>query len=169
MLRLAAISGLVLLSGGLIGWTDHALADDAVVLDSSVVQISAVLASRDGRGIDPRLKHLRPQLRGFPFRSYQLLAVQSCEFATGDQCSMDIPGGGYLQMNTTESTPGHFKMRLLLIQDNRPVLNADVKLSRNASLLLKSNRTEAGTIIVSIRAPAQPSIENFETLSQGGE
>ena len=82
---------------------------------------------------------------------------------------MDIPGGGYLQMNTTESTPGHFKMRLLLIQDNRPVLNADVKLSRNASLLLKSNRTEAGTIIVSIRAPAQPSIENFETLSQGGE
>lgn len=82
---------------------------------------------------------------------------------------MELPDGGYLQMKTTESTPGHFKMRLLLIQDNRPVLNADVKLSRNANLLLRSKRTDAGTIIVSIRAPSQPAIESFETLKTGGE
>lgn len=166
MLRRAAISGLAVLCGGLSVWSDHAFADDAAI-DSAIVQISAVLASREGRGIDPRLKELRPQLRGFPFRSYKLLTVQNCQFATGDQCGMDIPGGGYLQMHTTESTPGHFKMRLLLIHDNRPVLNADVKLSRNANLLLKSSRTEAGTIIISVRAPTLPAIEGFETLTKG--
>jgi hypothetical protein len=168
MVRLAAMWGLVILCGGLLIWTDTALAEDAGI-DTAIVQISAVLASRDPGGFDPRLKDLKQELRGFPFRSYKLIGIQACKFATGDQCGMEIPGGGYLQMHTTESTPGHFKMRLLLIQDNRPVLNADVKLSRNANLLLKSNRTEQGTIIVSIRAPEQPSIENFEALSKGGE
>ena len=163
MIRRATIFGGVLLfaAGGFFT-PDQASADG-----SAIVQISAVLASREGRrGIDPRIEDLRPQLRGFPFRSYKLLNVQSCQFHQGDQCGMDIPGGGYLQMRTTESTPGHLKMRILLIQDNRPILNADVKLSRNANLLLRSNRTERGTIIVSIKAPAQSAIENFEAMSK---
>ncbi len=121
--------------------------------DPSVIQISAVLASKEPRSTDPRLEFLWPDLRSLPYKSYTLLDINSCRFQSGDQCGMDIPGGGYLQIRTTETTATHLKMRLLLIQDNRPILNADVKLNRNAGILLRSKRTETGTIILSIRAP----------------
>jgi hypothetical protein len=44
------------------------------------------------------------------------------------------------------------KMRLLLNQQNRPILNADIKLDRDAGILLKSVRTGVGVIILSIKA-----------------
>ena len=171
-LRSVCAAGIGILCAGALCSADLARADESDTTrgdQTSIVQVAAVLASKEGRGLDPRLKDLKPQLRGFPFKRYDLLNVQACQFRTGGQCGMELPGGGYLQMKTTESTPGHFKMRLLLIQDNRPVLNADVKLSRNANLLLRSSRTDAGTIIVSIRAPAQPAIDTFESMKTGGE
>lgn len=123
----------------------------------TMVQISAMLASKDQQEFDPRLTALRPELRGLPFKGYTLLAVQACRLEAGDQCEMDIPGGGYLHMTTTECTSRHLKIRLLLNQHNRPVINADIKLNRNAGILLKSARTEMGTIVLSIKtsSPAQ--------------
>jgi hypothetical protein len=128
----------------------------AFAQDPSVIQISAVLASKEPRPQDPRLESLRQDLESLPYSGYTLLDINSCRFQSGDQCGMDIPGGGYLQIRTTEATSTHLKMRLLLIQENRPILNADVKLNRNAGLLLRSKRTETGTIILSIKAPAPP-------------
>jgi hypothetical protein len=170
--RRVCAAGIGILCIGYVCSPDLSRADPSAEVQNSqtsIVQVAAVLASKEGRGLDPRLKDLKPQLRGFPFKRYDLLHIEACPFRAGAQCGMELPDGGYLQMKTTESTPGHFKMRLLLIQDNRPVLNADVKLSRNANLLLRSSRTDAGTIIVSIRAPSQPAIESFETLKTGGE
>ena len=120
--------------------------------DTAFVQISAVLASRDNTTFDPRLASLRPELRGLPFKGYQLLGIQSCRLETGDQCAMEIPGGGYLHVTTTQTTDRHLKMRLLLNQQNRPLFNADIKLNRNAGILLKMARTDMGTIILSLRA-----------------
>jgi hypothetical protein len=124
--------------------------------DPSVIQISAVLASKEPRPPDPRLDSIKHELESLPYYGYTQLDINSCRFQTGDQCGMDIPGGGYLQIRTTEATSTHLKMRLLLIQENRPILNADVKLNRNAGLLLRSKRTETGTIILSIKAPTPP-------------
>lgn len=118
----------------------------------AVIQISAVLASKDNHEFDPRLEPLRPELRGLPFKGYTLLGIQSCRLEPGDHCAMDIPGGGYLHLTTIQSTDRHLKMRLLLNQQNRPLLNADIKLDRDAGILLKSVRTGVGVIILSIKA-----------------
>jgi hypothetical protein len=48
-------------------------------------------------------------------------------------------------------------MRVLLNQDNRPILNADIKLDRDAGILLKSVRTGVGVIILSIKTCSPPS------------
>jgi hypothetical protein len=122
----------------------------------AVIQISAVLASKDQMDFDPRLAALKPELRGLPFKGYTLLGVQACRLEVGDQCEMDIPGNGYLHVTTTECTAHHLKIRLLLNQQNRPILNADIKLNRNAGILLKSARTDMGTIILSIKSSAPP-------------
>jgi hypothetical protein len=122
--------------------------------EATVVQISAVLASKDHHEFDPRLAPLRPELRGLPFKGYTLLAIQSCRLEAGDHCAMDIPGGGYLHLTTTQTSDRHLKMRILLNQQNRPILNADVKLDRDAGILLKSVRTDVGVIILSIKSSA---------------
>ena len=128
----------------------------AVAGEPAVIQISAVLATKDSREFDPRLDPLKHELRGLPFKGYKLLAIQACRFEAGDQCGMDIPGGGYLHVTTTESSAKHMKMRLLLNQHNRPILNADIRLNRNAGILLKSARTDYGTIILSIKCARPP-------------
>jgi len=125
---------------------------DAAGGQEAMVQISAVLATRDPQEVDPRLTPLRAQLRGLPFKGYTLLGVQACRLEVGDQCEMDIPGGGYLHLTTTGCTARHLKIRLLLNQNNRPLLNADIKLNRDAGILVKSPRTEMGTIILSIKS-----------------
>ena len=125
---------------------------------TAILQIAAVLASKERGNFDPRLEPLRADLRSLPFRSYALLATQTCTVASGDQCGMNVPSNGFLQVTTTESTKSHLKLRLLLNQGNRPVVNADLKLNRNAGILIKSSRTEGGTVLISIKtspAPAQ--------------
>jgi hypothetical protein len=124
----------------------------AIAGNEAVIQISAVLASKDSHEFDPRLEPLRPELRGLPFKGYTLLGIQSCRLESGDQCAMDIPGGGYLHLTTAQTTDRHMKMRLLLNQQNRPILHADIKLDRDAGILLKSVRTGVGVIILSIKA-----------------
>jgi len=124
--------------------------------EEAIIQISAVLATKEHHEFDPRLASLRPQLRGLPFKGYTLLNMQSCRLESGDHCAMDIPGGGYLHLTTTETTDRHLKMRILLNQENRPILNADIKLDRDAGILLKSVRTGVGVIILSIKTCSPP-------------
>lgn len=119
--------------------------------ETSILKIAAVLATKERGSFDPRLEPLRSDLRSLPFRSYALLATQTCTVSGGDQCAMNVPSNGFLQVTTTESTETHLKLRLVLNQENRPVVNADLKLNRNAGILIKSSRTEGGTVLISIK------------------
>src|SRR5262245_49467459 len=96
----------------------------AIASQDAVIQIQAVLASKDQTDFDPRLAPIKKELGGLPFKGYTLLGVQACRLEAGDQCEMDIPGNGYLHVTTTECTARHLKIRLLLNQKNRPILNA---------------------------------------------
>jgi hypothetical protein len=132
-----------------------------------MIQISAVLATREPRELDARLAPmLQRELRPLPFKGYTLLGVQACRLEAGDQCAMEIPGGGYLHVTSTECTSRYLKIRLLLNQQNQPLLNADIKLNRNAGILLKSPRTDLGTIILSIKAPA-PAYNGARVSAEG--
>jgi len=124
---------------------------EAYADESSILKIAAVLATKERGNFDPRLEPLRADLRSLPFRSYALLATQTCTVSSGDQCAMNVPSNGFLQVTTTESTATHLKLRLVLNQENRPVVNADLKLNRNAGILIKSSRTEGGTVLISIK------------------
>jgi hypothetical protein len=133
----------------------------------SIIQIAAVLASRDKHSFDPRLQALRADLRSLPFKSYQLVAARSCSMHSGDQCGMQVPDDGYLQLTTTETTAKHLKVRLILNRANRPIVNADLKLDRNAGVLLTSSRTGGGTIIISVKAVGPPPTESTGPATAG--
>jgi len=69
---------------------------------------------------------------------------------------MKIGEEGYLQLSTTETTREFLKLHLLFNRRNRPVVNADLKLNRKASVLLTSTRIDGGTLILSIKLREYP-------------
>ncbi|RMD84995.1 MAG: hypothetical protein D6815_02920 [Candidatus Dadabacteria bacterium] len=121
-----------------------------------VVQISAMLGTREKRGLDPRLHDFKADLRGLPFKGFRLLGVHSCRLQSGDQCGMELPGNSYLYLSTSQSTDRFMKMHLLLNRDNRPMFNADLTLNHGAVVIIRGPRFGEGAIVIGLRAVGSP-------------
>ncbi len=139
----------------------------AALADPPVVEISAMLGTREKRGLDPRLHDFRADLRGLPFRSFRLLGVHSCRLERGDQCGMELPGNAYLYLSTSESTERFMKMHLLLNRDNRPMFNADLTLNHGAVVIIRGPRFEGGSILIGLRAGRAPAEHKGEPDRRG--
>jgi hypothetical protein len=120
--------------------------------DQVVIQVSAVRASNAAKSFDPRLQEMKPELKRLRFKSYQLLSAKSHSLSAGDQCGIELPGGRYLHVTVVERTPQALKLRVLINENNHPVVSTDVKLNRNSILLLGGPRDAQGTLIVAIGA-----------------
>ena len=144
---LALIAGLVVPALALAADNDHA-----------TIQVTAVLATNRAKAkpkakeVDPRLHVLKSQLRRFPFRNYKLLRMESYDLRRSDQCGVELPGSRYLQVTAVERTPQYLKLRIILNQNNRPVMAAQVSLQGNSRVLLAGPRTDDGTLLVAIGA-----------------
>lgn len=128
------------------------LVTDAFAGPPTIIQLSAILASKNRQPFDPRLVSLKPQLRGLPYKGYTLLGSQMCRSGIGGHCGIDIPGGGFVVVTTKESNAHHMRLHLLLNYQNRPVLSTELTLNGNAGLLVRGMRTDQGTIIISVLA-----------------
>ena len=128
--------------------------------EAAIVHIIAMSASREESGVDPRLRPIRSDLRALPFRGYTLIGARACTLRDGDRCGMKIEDEGYLQLRTTETNPQFLKLHLLLNRRNRPVVNADLKLNRDAGVLLTSSRVDGGTLVLSIKLREYPGPDN---------
>lgn len=128
--------------------------------EAAIVHIIAMSASREDSGVDPRLRPIRSDLRSLPFRGYALIGARACTLRDGDRCGMKIEDEGYLQLRTTETTPQFLKLHLLLNRRNRPVVNADLKLNRDAGVLLTSSRVDGRTLVLSIKLREYPGPDN---------
>ena len=124
---------------------------------SAEIEITILVAAK-GKGprvIDPRLGFKR-ELYKLPFREYKFFGTESHSLSAGGECGVELPGGAYLHITSTESTPEHLKMHVLVNQHNRPVLNTTVRINRNnAAILLTGPSTATGRVLVRIMAKNQ--------------
>ncbi len=122
--------------------------------NSTIIEVAALLASNKAKTkdkeFDPRLDQLRPQLRRFPFKSYTLLRMTSHDLATGDLCGVELPEDRYMQVRVLERSATSMKLRIILNQDNRPIMAADVRLTGNSRVLIGGPRSPDGTLLVSV-------------------
>ncbi len=117
----------------------------------TTIQISAVLASNEGRKFDSRLSSLKTELKQLRFRSYSLLSSESRVLqGNGGQCGIELPNGRYLHITTREHTPDHLRLHILLNEDNRPVVNTYVKLELGSVVMLGGPRDPNGTLVITI-------------------
>lgn len=135
------------------------MASGAVRAEGSAEIEITILVAAKGKGprvIDPRLDGMKRELKKLPFREYEFFGTESHSLSAGGECGVELPGGAYLHITSTESTPEHLKMHVLVNQHNRPVVNTTVRINRNnAAILLTGPSTATGRVLVRIMAKNQ--------------
>ena len=144
----------------------------AVVLNMpGVVQVAAIHASNRSRAFDPQLQSYRPELKRMRFKNYELIEASKQNVQPGDQYGMELPGNRYLHITALDSTAEYLQLRVLVNENNRPIVNTDVRINRGAPLLIAGPKMgNNGTLILAIRAtPPGPAPQPASARVAGGQ
>jgi hypothetical protein len=132
---------------------ENAGADDT---NPAILELVAIKASKDAGPFDKRLASYEPELRTLPYQSYSLISARACTVDSGDRCGMRIAGEAYLAVRAVENAERYLRVNVTLNSRNRPVLDADLKINRNAGVMLTNVRREGPALIVSIKVKDGP-------------
>jgi hypothetical protein len=154
MTPFAKIIGAVLCGGSLLlALGDPAQAEDA---NPAILELVAIKASKDVGPFDKRLVLYEPELRALPYRSFSLISARACTVTAGDRCGMRVTNEAYLVVRTVENAERYLRVNVALNRGNRPVLDADLKINRDAGVMLTNVRREGPALIVSIKVKDKP-------------
>ncbi|MEO2137423.1 MAG: hypothetical protein ABGY28_08200 [bacterium] len=136
-----------------------------------VVQVAAIHASNKSRAFDPQLQPYRPELKRMRFKNYELIEATKQNVQAGDQYGMELPGNRYLHITALDSTTEYLQLRVLVNENNRPIVNTDVRINRGAPLLIAGPKMGSnGTLILAIQAtPPVPGPERASARVASGQ
>jgi hypothetical protein len=141
-------SGLFLIAPGATG------AQQAV--DPAILEIVAIRASKDAGSLDPRLEPMMGDLRSLPYVSFTLIGARACTVNTGDRCGMKVAQDSYLVVRAVENAQRYLRLNVLLNRKNRPVFDANLKIDRNAGVVLTNTHREGPAVVMSIKVKERP-------------
>jgi hypothetical protein len=154
MLSLVKLVGAALCGGGLLlSYADVALAEPA---DAAILEIVAIKASKNAGAIDPRLRPMMADLEALPYASFTLLGARACTVGGGDRCGMKVSDDAYLVIRSVENAQKYIRLNVLLNRKNKPVLDANLKINRNAGVVLTNMRREGPALVMSIKVRDDP-------------
>lgn len=126
----------------------------AAAADAPVaVEVGVVLASNDGKGVDPALANISDKLRKmFPYTSYKMLDRLEKTLAYGETGEFALPGQRV--MRVTPSAGGGNKVRLgvQVMEGSRNLLTTTLGLSRGGMVLLAGPSYQNGVLILILSA-----------------
>ncbi len=123
---------------------------------TAILEIIAIKASKDPGAFDRRLISLKQDLEALPYGSFTLLAARACTIRVGDRCGMRVLEDANLVIRAVENTPKYIRFNVLLNRKNKPVLEADLKINRNAGVVLTNMRREGPALVMSIKVRDEP-------------
>ena len=156
MLSLAKLVGAALCGGGLLlSLADVSLAEPA---DAAILEIVAIKASKNAGAVDPRLRPMMADLESLPYGSFSLLGARACMVGAGggDRCGMKVSDDAYLVIRSVENAEKFIRLNVLLNRNNKPVLDANLKINRNAGVVLTNMRREGPALVMSIKVRDDP-------------
>ena len=123
---------------------------------TAILEVIAIKASKDPGVFDRRLISLKPDLEALPYGSFTLLAARACTVDRGDRCGMRVLEDANLVIRAVENTPTYLRLNVLLNRKNKPVLDANLKINRNAGVVLTNMRREGPALVMSIKVRDEP-------------
>ena len=131
----------------------HAYAESG---GAAILEVIAIKASKDPGVFDRRLISLKQDLEALPYASFTLLAARACTIHGGDRCGMRVLEDANLVIRAVENTPKYIRLNVILNRKNKPVLEADLKINRNAGVVLTNMRREGPALVMSIKVRDEP-------------
>lgn len=125
-------------------------------VDPAILEIVAIRASKDTGRPDPRLRPLMADLQSLPYGSFALIGARACTVNAGDRCGMKVTEDAYLVIRAVENAQGYLRVNVLLNRKNRPVFDANLKINRNAGVVLTNVRREGPALVMSIKVNERP-------------
>jgi hypothetical protein len=119
------------------------------------LKIGTILATNEGKNIDPKLSAMKSQLSVFKYRSYQLLKEETKDVPWKGSAAFEIPGGRSLTVIPQEYRDNRISLKVRLLRGDQPFLDTVVRLRNGGRFLLGGPAHEAGVLILSIGATAR--------------
>lgn len=132
--------------------------------DPAILEIVAIRASKEAGMLDPRLRPMKADLESLPYASFSLIGARACTVTGGDRCGMKVSEDAYLVIRTVENAPRYLRVNVLLNRANRPVFDANLKINRNAGVVLSNVRREGPALVMSIKVKERPAAAGAPAL-----
>ena len=116
-------------------------------------RLRIIEASNIGIGIDPPLRDIHNQLGSlFNFTSYRLIGDNTFTLVPNQPVSISVPQGRSVEINLLGTSRGIIELRLRILSQRSEILNTQLRLSPNRTVIIGGPRLEKGVAIFAISA-----------------
>jgi hypothetical protein len=115
------------------------------------ISVDTILASRQGSGVDSRLKQDVSELQNmFNYTSYQLLSSKTLNLKKGESGTVSLPGNRRLKITPHNIRENRADIALQMMKKKRTVFQSQVQLLNRGSLFVGGPKYENGNLIFKI-------------------
>lgn len=115
------------------------------------IRVDTILASRQGSGVDARLKKDVSELQNmFNYTSYQLLSSKTLNLKKGASGTVSLPGNRRLKITPHNIRGNRADIALQMMKKKRTVFQSQIQLLNRGSLFVGGPKYENGNLIFKI-------------------
>jgi len=115
------------------------------------ISVDTILASRQGGGVDARLKQDVSELQNmFNYTSYQLLSSKTLNLNKGESGTVSLPGNRRLKITPHNIRGNRADIALQMMKKTRTVFQSQIQLLNRGSLFVGGPKYENGNLIFKI-------------------
>jgi antitoxin component of MazEF toxin-antitoxin module len=115
------------------------------------ISVDTILASRQGSGVDARLKRHVGELQNmFNYTSYQLLNSKTLNLKKGESGTVSLPGNRRLRITPHNIRENRADIALQMMKQRRTVFQSQIQLLNRGSLFVGGPEYENGNLIFKI-------------------
>jgi len=117
------------------------------------VRLRVIVASNDGRAVDPSLRDLHNQLGSlFSFTSYRLIREDHLSLYPSLPAAIQARPGRFIEVTLLRQYAEGAELKIRVIREGRDILNTMVRLSRGRTVLIGGPRYDGRVIIFALSA-----------------
>jgi len=133
----------------MIAW--HGTPASALAKDSCRISVATILASRDDRTIDPKLKkHIGELQSMFNYTSYRLLDGEHLTLDAGQSGTLSLPGDHQLNITLQNIRDDRADIALRMTKQSQSVFQTNIQLLNRGNLFVGGPKYLNGNLIFKI-------------------
>ncbi len=116
------------------------------------IGVRVILASQQGKVVDPHLQDIQKSLDTLNYSSYKLLHEEVFFLAKGETGQLILTGKRELNFKLLQEKAGEVEIAIEILQGSKVIFKTTARLKQGGNLLIGGPRHEDGVLILAIAA-----------------